>query len=100
MVDMSAAPLRRIQGGSMKPHRYRIIVCGRLGEIGRVAFEDFQIEPYGTDTALTAELDLPGLRAALDRIMGFGLELVELSRLADEPDGGRTARLRRRIRRR
>jgi hypothetical protein len=68
---------------STRPRCYRIIVSGRLGEASRAAFEDLRIEPYGTDTALIGELDLPGLRGVLDRLLGIRLELVELSRLAD-----------------
>lgn len=68
----------------MQPHRYRIIVSGRLGEVGCVAFEDLHIEPYGPDTALFGELDQPGLRRVLDRVLGLGLELMELSLLPDE----------------
>lgn len=56
--------------------RYRIIVSGRLGEVGREAFRDFHIETYGGDTALTGDLDQPGLLGALDRIQGLGLELI------------------------
>jgi hypothetical protein len=77
--------------GSTRPHCYRIIVCGRLGDAGCAAFEDFRIEPCGKNTALIGELDLPGLRRVLTRIQGFGLELVELSRLDDEAGGGGTA---------
>ena len=68
--------------GSTRPHCYRIIVSGRLGDAGRAAFEGLRIEPRGKDTALIGELDLPGLRGVLDRIMGIGLELVGLSRLS------------------
>jgi hypothetical protein len=38
-------------------HRHRIIIAGRLGEIGHQAFTDLAIEPYGTDTALFGEFD-------------------------------------------
>jgi len=76
---LSAASRR----GSVRPHCYRIIVSGRLGDASRVAFEDLRVEPCGRDTALTGELDLPGLRDVLDRLLKFRLELVELSRLAD-----------------
>ena len=68
---------------STRTHCYRIIVSGRLGEASRAAFEDLRIEPYGTDTALIGELDTPGLRGVLDRLLGIRLELVELSLLAD-----------------
>ena len=86
--------------GSTRPHCYRIIVCGRLGDAGCAAFEDLRIEPCGKDTALLGELDLPGLRGVLTRIQGFGLELVEFSRLADEECGGGTAPRGRRAHRR
>jgi len=72
----------------VQPHRYRIIVSGRLADAGCAAFEDFRIEPCGKDTALMGELDLPDLRGVLARIQGFGLELVEISRLADEAGAG------------
>ena len=68
---------------SMRTRCYRIIVSGRLGEASRAAFEDLRIEPYGGDTALIGELDPPGLRGVLDRLLGMRLELVELSRLTD-----------------
>ena len=50
---------------------------------GRMAFEDLRVEPHGADTALIGELDLPGLRSVFDRLLGFRLEIVGLSRLAD-----------------
>ena len=67
----------------MRLYRYRIIVAGHLGAAGRAVFEDLSIELDGPNTVLTGELDQPGLRGVLDRILDFGLELVELSRLAD-----------------
>ena len=67
----------------MHTHRYRITIAGGLGEIGREAFGDFLIEPNGTDTALIGDLDEMALYGALDRILAFGLELVELDRLSD-----------------
>jgi hypothetical protein len=75
----------------VRPRCYRIIVSGRLGEASRAAFEDLRIEPYGTDTALIGELDPPGLRGVLDRLLAIRLELVELSCLADGAGRGQTA---------
>jgi len=63
--------------------RYRISIAGGLGEIGREAFKDFMIEPNGTNTSLTGDLDQAALYGVLDRILALGLELVELNRLAD-----------------
>jgi hypothetical protein len=64
-------------------HRYRITVCGVLGKTCREAFGDFQIEPDGTDTVLTGELDQAALHGALNRIQALGLELAEVKRLAE-----------------
>ena len=69
----------------MRPHRYRIIVAGGLGEIGREAFPDFRIEPNGVDTVLIGDLDQAGLHGVLTRILSLGLELVELKRLTAAP---------------
>jgi len=68
----------------VKPHRYRVIVSGWLGEISRGAFEDLCVEPDGVNTGLTGELDQAALYGVLDRVQALGLELVALSRL-DEP---------------
>jgi hypothetical protein len=67
----------------VRTHRYKIIILGGLGETYREAFRDFHIEPNGTNTVLTRELDQSGLYGALNRIQSLGLELVGLSRLAD-----------------
>jgi len=69
----------------MRPHRYRIIVSGTLGELTRQVFDDLCVENDGADTGLTGELDQAGLFGVLNRIMDFGLELMALSRLDDEP---------------
>ena len=70
----------------MRTHRYRIIIAGSLGEVGREAFADLVIEPNGTDTVLIGDLDQAALYGALNRILSLGLELVELSRLNDKRD--------------
>ena len=69
----------------MRPHRYRVIVSGRLGEISCGVFEDLRVELDGANTGLTGELDQAALHGVLDRIQELGLELVALSRLDDEP---------------
>jgi len=69
----------------MEPHRYRIVVSGRLGGITREVFEDLCAETDGANTGLTGELDQAALHGVLDRILDFGLELVALNRLDDQP---------------
>jgi len=44
-------------GEELRTHHYRITIAGGLGEIGREAFEDFRIEPVGTNTVLIGDLD-------------------------------------------
>lgn len=69
----------------MRPHRYRVIVCGRLSALCCGAFEDLCVEPDGANTGLTGELDQAALYGVLDRIQALGLELMALNRLEDEP---------------
>ena len=66
-------------------HCYQIIVSGRLGRITSEVFEDLYVEYDGTNTGLTGEMDQAALYGVLNRIPAFGLELVALSRLNDEP---------------
>ena len=67
----------------MPTHRYRIVVSGALGKVGRDIFWDLRIESNGTNTALIGDLDQAALYGVLDRILILGLELVELSRLPE-----------------
>ena len=67
----------------MRPHRYRITVSGRLGEVTREVFGDLRMDFDGANTGLTGELDQAALYGVLNRIPAFGLELVALSRLDD-----------------
>ena len=68
--------------------RYQIIVSGHLGGAGREAFRDFLIEPHGTDTALTADLNRSGLYDTLARIRDLTLDLVGLTCLPPRPGAG------------
>jgi hypothetical protein len=72
--------------GTVRTHRYRITISGGLGETGREAFGEFQIEPNGANTVLIGDLDQSGLYGALHRIQSLGLELVELTRLTNGLD--------------
>ena len=69
----------------MRPHHYRIIVSGRLGGLTREKFEDLCVEYDGANTGLAGELDQAALHGVLNRIVAFGLELVAVNRLDDEP---------------
>jgi hypothetical protein len=67
----------------VRTHCYRITVFGGLGDSGREAFGDFRIESNGADTTLVADLDQAALYGALNRVLTFGFELLELTRVAD-----------------
>jgi hypothetical protein len=64
-------------------NRYRIVVSGALGKVGRDVFWDLRVEDNGTNTSLTGDLDQAALYGVLDRILVLGLEIVELSRLPE-----------------
>jgi hypothetical protein len=72
------------KGQKVLEHRYRIVVSGGLGELARQAFEGFNVDPVGSNTALIADLDQAALYGALTRISSLGLELVEVVRLSLE----------------
>jgi hypothetical protein len=65
----------------VRTHRYRITVSGSLGDIGREALGEFRIESNGTDTTMVSDLDQAALYGALNRILAFGFELLELTRV-------------------
>ena len=69
----------------MGSHRYRIVVSGRLGKFTREIFEDLCVDYDGPNTGLTGDLDQAALNGVLNRLMAFGIELVALSRLDEEP---------------
>ena len=93
-------PRKRINCGcrelveDMPTRRYQIIVSGRLGMICCEAFRDFHIQPHGTDTALTGDLNRSGLHDVLTRIRDLALDLVGLTCLAPEPIVQTSANLR------
>ncbi len=78
---------RLARRGGLRTRRYRISVCGRLGEAGREAFGEFDITPDGTNTALTGDLDQSALHGTLNRIRALGLELAGITLLADDIRG-------------
>ena len=68
----------------MPARRYQIIVSGRLGMAGHEAFRDLHIEPHGTDTVLTGDLNRSALYDVLARIRDLALDLAGLTCLAPE----------------
>lgn len=67
----------------MRTHRYQITISGVLGELGREAFSELQMEYAGGNTVLSGDLDETALYNALNRVLALGLELVALSRLSE-----------------
>lgn len=68
----------------MASYRYRITVRGGLGNASREAFEGFAIVSDGAETTLIQDLDQAALYGALNRIQSLGLELIALTRLAED----------------
>jgi hypothetical protein len=57
----------------------RITISGRLDEVGRKAFGDFDIEEAGEYTVLICEADQSTVRGVLSRLRPLGLQVVDLS---------------------
>jgi hypothetical protein len=74
----------RNPAGDIPTRRYQIVVSGRLGMVCREAFRDLYIEPHGTDTALTGDLNRSDLHDVLNLIRDLALDLVGLTCLAPE----------------
>jgi hypothetical protein len=65
-----------------RPQRYRICVCGRLGETMRSAFPALQAQTQGDNTVLTGTFDdRAALYGVIAQIEALGLELLEVRRL-------------------
>jgi len=64
---------------------YRIVVRDELSERYAAVFEGLDVETKYGRTVLTGEVkDQPHLHGILDRINGFGLELVSVETLPEE----------------
>jgi hypothetical protein len=62
---------------------YEIIFVGQAGSVLRAAFDDCEISIGEETTTLRVELpDQAALWGVLQRIMGFGLKLIELRLVA------------------
>jgi hypothetical protein len=63
---------------------YRIVVRSELGDRYAVAFEGMQMETQDGNTVLTGEIiDQPHLFGILERINGFGLQLLSVQALPE-----------------
>ena len=62
----------------MTKHMYEIKVIGSFGPATHEAFADMVVKVEPTVTVLSADLDLRGLHAVLDRVRALGLELIEI----------------------
>jgi len=68
---------------------YQIRVRGHLGTAMRRAFPALHAETRGHDTLLKGVSDQAALHGVLARIEALGLELLEVRRLAGEPESSR-----------
>jgi hypothetical protein len=67
----------------MRSQRYEIIFAGPAGSVLRAEFDDCEVSIGKETTTLRVELrDQAALWELLERIMGFGLELLELRLVA------------------
>jgi hypothetical protein len=73
---------------------YQIRVRGHLGPAMRRAFPALHAETRGQDTLLQGVADQAALHGVLARIEALGLELLEVRRLAREPEASRNHRAR------
>lgn len=75
-ADFEAYPLLRSQV-------YEIIFAGQAGSVLRAEFDDCEVSIGKETTALGVELpDQAALWRVLERIMGFGLKLIEVRLVA------------------
>jgi hypothetical protein len=69
----------------LRSRTYEITFIGRAGDTLRAAFDDCTVTEGPGTTTLSAELpDQAALWGLVLRIIGFGLEVVELHRVAPE----------------
>ena len=69
----------------IRPRTYEITFTGRAGDVLRAAFDDCTVTVGPGTTTLRAELpDQAALWGLVQRIIGFGLEVVDLHLVAQE----------------
>jgi hypothetical protein len=60
--------------------RYRVVVCGHLGEHLAPAFDSFEIESAAGQSSLTGTLDdQAALHGLLDRLRDLGIPIVSVN---------------------
>ena len=71
-----------MQGASLKPTRYEIVVKDRLSSRFSGAFPGIELESRPGQTVLTGEFaDQSQLHGVLERLRDFGIELVSVNAL-------------------
>jgi len=75
--------------GERRPASYRVRVRGHLGATMRRAFPALHAETQGQDTLLQGVSDQAALHGVLAQIEALGVELLEVRRLAGEPEAPR-----------
>ncbi|MCW2521995.1 MAG: hypothetical protein JWO63_330 [Frankiales bacterium] len=61
---------------------YEIRVAGKLGPAAQEAFAGLGLDTEPMTTVLSGEMDQAALHSLLDRVRAFGLELVDIRRVA------------------
>jgi hypothetical protein len=65
---------------STQPRRYRVVVCGRLGEHIAAAFDELELESQAGESSLTGTFaDQAQLHGLLDRLRDLGIQLVSVN---------------------
>jgi len=71
----------------MRAHTYEITFMGKAGDALRAEFDDCEVRIGPGTTTLRAELpDQSALSGLMDRISGFGLEVIDVSLVAPTPE--------------
>ncbi|HEX4251072.1 MAG TPA: hypothetical protein VH008_24615 [Pseudonocardia sp.] len=69
------------------PAEYTICINGQLGPATLSAFPAMHSREHGTHTVLTGRLDQSALYGVLAAAEALGLELLEVHKLAPDPEG-------------
>jgi hypothetical protein len=73
-----------MRGDAARSCRYRLVVCGELGDRFGIAFEGMKIERSKGMTILTGTVvDQAHLHGLIDRTQELGIELVSVEQVDD-----------------